>query len=312
MAVVLVEDVESDPQRERRYAREAEGDDRSVARLFRLAQAGDGAARSALIQRFLPLARNLARRYLRSSASVDDLMQVASLALVKAVDRFDPDRDVAFSTFAVPTILGELKRHFRDTAWAVHVPRSLSEGALRVGKTERQLANRTGHRPSVAEIAEAMGEELEWVVNVLDASRAHHALSLDATVDTPDGDGETLAGTLGDEDERFDYVEERDAVAGCIGDLSERERTVLELRFGAELTQSEIAERIGVSQMQVSRILRRTLERLRELAEQPADTSAEDASSAEVGITVPLNGRRPRPRHSAAPGSKPRRGKSRR
>ncbi len=250
--------------------------------------------------RFLPLARSLARRYIRSSESADDLVQVASLALVKAVDRFDPDRDVAFSTFAVPTILGELKRHFRDTAWAVHMPRSLSEGALRVEKTERQLANRTGHRPSVAEIAEAMGEELEWVVNVLDASRAHDALSLDATVDTPDGDGETLAGTLGDEDERFDYVEERDAVAGCIGDLSERERTVLELRFGAELTQSEIAERIGVSQMQVSRILRRTLERLRELAEQPADTAAEAASSGEVGLTVPLNGRRPRPRRSAA------------
>ena len=271
-----------------------------MARLFRRARAGDTAARETLIERFLPLARSVARRYIRSSESADDLVQVASLALVKAVDRFDPDRDVAFSTFAVPTILGELKRHFRDTAWAVHMPRSLSEGALRVEKTERQLANRTGHRPSVAEIAEAMGEELEWVVNVLDASRAHDALSLDATVDTPDGDGETLAGTLGDEDERFDYVEERDAVAGCIGDLSERERTVLELRFGAELTQSEIAERVGVSQMQVSRILRRTLERLRELAEQPADTSAEDASSAEVGITVPLNGRRPRPRRSAA------------
>ena len=275
-----------------------------MARLFRRARAGDTAARETLIERFLPLARSLARRYIRSSESADDLVQVASLALVKAVDRFDPDRDVAFSTFAVPTILGELKRHFRDTAWAVHMPRSLSEGALRVEKTERQLANRTGHRPSVAEIAEAMGEELEWVVNVLDASRAHDALSLDATVDTPDGDGETLAGTLGDEDERFDYVEERDAVAGCIGDLSERERTVLELRFGAELTQSEIAERIGVSQMQVSRILRRTLERLRELAEQPADTSAEDASSGEVGITVPLNGRRPRPRRSAAAGAR--------
>jgi len=270
-----------------------------MAGLSRPARASVTAARATLIARFLPLARSLARRYIRRAESADDLVQVASLALVKAVDRFDPDRDVAFSTFAVPTILGELKRHFRDTAWAVHMPRSLSEGALRVEKTERQLANRTGHRPSVAEIAEAMGEELEWVVNVLDASRAHDALSLDATVDTPDGDGETLAGTLGDEDERFDYVEERDAVAGCIGDLSERERTVLELRFGAELTQSEIAERIGVSQMQVSRILRRTLERLRELAEQPADTSAEDAPSAEVGITVPLNGR-PRPRRSAA------------
>ena len=246
----------------------------------------------------MPLARSLARRYVRGSEPADDLVQVASLALVKAVDRFDVDRDVAFSTFAVPTILGELKRHFRDTAWAVHMPRSLSEGALRVEKTERKLANRTGHRPSVAEIAEAMGEELEWVVNVLAASRAQDALSLDAKVETPDGDGETLAGTLGNEDERFDYVEERDAIAGPIADLSERERTVLELRFGAELTQSEIAERIGVSQMQVSRILRSTLERLRELAEPPTDTAAERASSGEVGMTVPLGGRRPRPRRS--------------
>jgi RNA polymerase sigma-B factor len=266
MSTLLVEDGESDAQRERRFVRDAEGDDQTVARLFRCAHGGDDAARSALIERFLPLARSLARRYIRSSESADDLVQVASLALVKAVDRFDADRDVAFSTFAVPTILGELKRHFRDTAWAVHMPRSLSEGALRVEKTERELANETGRRPSVAEIAESMGEDLEWVVNVLDASRAHDALSLDATVDTPDGDGETLAATLGGEDERFEYVEERDAVASSLGELTARERTVLELRFGSEMTQSEIAEQIGVSQMQVSRILRRTLDRLRTLS----------------------------------------------
>src|SRR5436190_1592439 len=181
MSTLLAEDVESDAQRERRYVRDAEGDDQTVAQLFRRAHAGDDAARSALIERFLPLARSLARRYIRSAESADDLLQVASLALVKAVDRFDADRDVAFSTFAVPTILGELKRHFRDTAWAVHMPRSLSEGALR--------------------------------------------------------------------------------------ELTARERKVLELRFGSEMTQSEIAEQIGVSQMQVSRILRRTLERLRTLSE---------------------------------------------
>src|SRR5439155_20149761 len=211
---------------------------------------GDTAARETLIERFLPLARSLARRYVRGSEPADDLVQVASLALVKAVDRFDVDRDVAFSTFAVPTILGEIKRHFRDTAWAVHMPRSLSEGALRVAKTERELANETGRRPSAAEIAEAMGEDLEWVMNVLDASRAHDALSLDAKVDTPEGDGETLAGTLGGEDERFDYVEERDAVSRSMDELTERERAVLGLRFRGELTQSQIAERIGVSQMQ--------------------------------------------------------------
>jgi RNA polymerase sigma-B factor len=136
-----------------------------------------------------------------------------------------------------------------------------------VEKTERALGNETGRKPSVAEIAEAMGENLEWVVNVLDASRAHDALSLDATVDTPDGDGETLAATLGGEDDRFEYVEDRDAVASSLSELTTRERKVLELRFGSEMTQSEIAEQIGVSQMQVSRILRRTLERLRTLAD---------------------------------------------
>ena len=266
MSTLLVEDGESDAQRERRYGRDAEGDGPSVARLFRRAHAGDDAARSALIERFMPLARSLARRYIRSAESADDLLQVASLALVKAVDRFDADREVAFSTFAVPTILGELKRYFRDTAWAVHMPRSLSEGALRVEKTERELANETGRRPSVAEIADAMGEELEWVVNVLDASRAHDALSLDATVETADGEGETLAATLGGEDERFEYVDERDAVANSLSELTARERKVLELRFGSEMTQSEIAEQIGVSQMQVSRILRRTLDRLRTLS----------------------------------------------
>jgi RNA polymerase sigma-B factor len=147
------------------------------------------------------------------------------------------------------------------------MPRSLSEGALRVEKAERALANGSGRKPSVAEIAEAMGEDLEWVVNVLDASRAHDALSLDATVDTPDGDGETLASTLGDDDHRFEYVEDRDAVACSLQQLTSRERKVLELRFGGELTQSEIAEQIGVSQMQVSRILRRTLDRLRTLSD---------------------------------------------
>lgn len=267
MSTLLVEDGESDAQRERRYVRDAEGDDQTVAKLFRCAHAGDDAARAALVERFLPLARSLARRYIRSAESADDLQQVASLALVKAVDRFDADRDVAFSTFAVPTILGELKRHFRDTAWAVHMPRSLSEGALRVEKAERTLANETGRKPSVAEIAEAMGEELEWVVNVLDASRAHDALSLDATVDTPDGDGETLAATLGGVDDRFEHVEDCDAVASSLSELTARERKVLELRFGSEMTQSEIAEEIGVSQMQVSRILRRTLDRLRTLAD---------------------------------------------
>jgi RNA polymerase sigma-B factor len=239
-----------------------------VERLFARARRGDGAARTALIERFLPLAHRLARRYARSSEPVDDLVQVASMGLVKAVDRFDGDRGLSFTTYAVPTILGELKRHFRDTSWSVHLPRSLLERALAVQQTEALLADRLGRSPRVIDVAHEAGLSIEQVLEALDAARAHQALSLDAPQETADGERESLAATIGGADERYELVECGATIEENLRHLSARERRVLELRFGQELTQSQIAERIGVSQMQVSRIIRASLQRLRDLAEQ--------------------------------------------
>ena len=272
MSTVL-EQVQVRTERKRWLAHDVERDGRAVPTLFRRAHAGDAEAREALIRRFMPLARNLARRYRQRSEPFDDLVQVAALGLVKAVDRFDPERDIAFSTYAVPTILGELKRHFRDTSWAVHVPRSLYERALEVEQAGRVLANRDGREPSVVEIADHMEEDVESVLAALEAAQAHDALSLDATFDRPEGEAETLGATIGSVDDRYEYIEERAAVAECLDALTERERRVLELRFGAEMKQTEIAARVGISQMQVSRILRRTLARLRELADAEPPTA---------------------------------------
>jgi len=243
-------------------------DRRSTDALFReYRRSRDPATRDALVERFLPLARQLARRYQRGDEPFDDLVQVASLGLVKAVDRFDLDRGVAFSSYAVPTILGELKRYFRDTGWAVHVPRGLQERVMKVDQTVAKLTIRLGRAPSVADIAEEMGLELEEVLEAMDASQAYDAVSLEAGRDTERPEEGTIGETLGEEDERLDLVEYGTAIEGTLRALPERDRLVLKLRFVDDLTQSEIAERIGVSQMQVSRLIRRALERLRTVAE---------------------------------------------
>jgi RNA polymerase sigma-B factor len=228
---------------------------------------GDVAARDALIERFLPLARSLARRYDRSAEPFEDLMQVASLGLVKAVDRFDSTRGHAFASFAVPTILGELKRYFRDSGWAVHVPRGPQERALKVEEAQQRLTRRSGRAPTVREIAEYLEISTEDVLDALQAAQAYDTLSLDAPRPSRDDDAETYGESLGAIDERFDLVDADVTVAAALRHLPERERRVLHLRFVEDLTQTEIAERIGVSQMQVSRLLRRSLERLREIAE---------------------------------------------
>jgi RNA polymerase sigma-B factor len=227
----------------------------------------DPATREALVERFLPLARQLARRYQRGSEPFDDLLQVASLGLVKAVDRFDPERGVAFSSYAVPTILGELKRYFRDAGWAVHVPRGVQERVMKVDKTVARLTVDLGHAPSVPEVAAEMGLELEEVLEAMDASQAYDAISLDAGRDSDRPDDGTIGDTLGEEDGRLDLVEYGATIAGTLKALPERDRQVLKLRFYDDLTQSEIAAQIGVSQMQVSRLIRRALERLRTVAE---------------------------------------------
>ena len=236
--------------------------------LFERAHEGDAAAREKLVDQYLALARRLARRYHRSSEPFDDLVQVANLGLLKAIDRFDPSRGVAFTSFAVPTILGELKRHFRDTGWAVHVPRALHERALRVDTTQRLLEGRLGRSPDVQEIADELGLDLEDVLDAMQASGAYEALSIDAPGHSDDGDHDGLAESLGEEDSGIELAEERATVAATIKRLPIRDRQVLELRFGRDMTQTEIAKRIGVSQMQVSRIIRRALERLREMADE--------------------------------------------
>lgn len=233
---------------------------------------GDTAARDALVEKFLPLARSLARRYDRSSEPFDDLVQVASLGLVKAVDRFDPSRGHAFASFAVPTILGELKRYFRDSGWAVHVPRGPQERALKVEEAQQRLTLRSGRAPTVSEIAEYLEMPIEDVLEALQAAQAYDTLSLDAPRPSRDGDAETYGESLGELDDRFALVEADVTVAEALRHLPERERRVLHLRFVEDLTQTEIAKRIGVSQMQVSRLLRRSLEQLRTIAEAGVST----------------------------------------
>jgi RNA polymerase sigma-B factor len=224
----------------------------------------DPLTRDMIVERFLPLARRLARRYQRPDEPFDDLMQVAALGLVKAVDRYDPERPVAFSSFAVPTILGELRRHFRDRTWAVHVPRDLQELALKVEKAVGEHTSRTGVQPSVGQLAQQLGVSEEMVLEALEAGGAYRATSLQAPRGDGDDPGATLADTLGGEEDGFVDAEHRATLDRLLKLVSERDREVLRLRFEEDLTQAEIGERIGVSQMQVSRILRAALARLRD------------------------------------------------
>jgi RNA polymerase sigma-B factor len=235
------------------------------AELFvRWREGRDLRARDQLIERFMPLARKLARRYV-GREPFDDLLQVASLGLLKAVDRFDPDRGTAFSSLAVPTILGELKRYFRDTGWFAHVPRGMQEAALKVQEAERRLSADTGRSPTPQELAMYLELPLEDVLEATYAAAAHHATSIDIPLDDSRDEGATFAERFGAEDERFEHIEAAVTVAVSLRGLSKLERRVLSLYFFEERTQAQIGEQVGVSQMQVSRILRRATERLREL-----------------------------------------------
>jgi RNA polymerase sigma-B factor len=235
----------------------------------RVANDGDARARDELVDRFLPLAYALALRYQHSCEALEDLVQVASVGLLKAIDRFDPSRGIAFSTYAVPTMLGEIRRHFRDRTWAVRVPRGLQELSLRVDGVVAGLAG----QPSVAQIAVAVGASAEEVLEALQAGGSYHALSFDASGGT-DPDAPTLGALLGVEEDGFERAEDRATLEALMELVSPREREVLRLRFGEDMTQAEIGAVIGVSQMQVSRIIRSTLERLRELAEPAYDALA--------------------------------------
>ena len=225
----------------------------------------DREARNELIARYLPLARKLARRYAQSREPYEDLVQVASLGLVKALERFDPDRGFAFSSFAVPTIVGELKRYFRDTAWALHVDRGAQELARKIIDAQQKLSSRSGRIPTVAELAQYLELSQEEVLDGLQTAEAYGTVSLDAPLGGEDDEDSSRLETLGTEDRLLGLVDDQATIFAAARSLPATEREVLYLRFGEDLTQSEIADRVGVSQMQVSRLLRRSLSRLREL-----------------------------------------------
>jgi RNA polymerase sigma-B factor len=225
----------------------------------------DKSAREQLVVRHLPLARKLAARYGRTQEPFDDLFQVASLGLVKAIDRFDPDRGIAFTSFAVPTILGELKRHFRDKGWAVHLPRGLQELVLRIQDADAKLGSTSRRSATVAEIADYLSIDTEQVLEGLEALAAHRADSMDHPIDTGQAETSTTShDTIGTEDEGYALVDASASLATAVKQLRRADREVLALRFREDLKQSEIARRMGVSQMQVSRILRRATDQLRE------------------------------------------------
>jgi RNA polymerase sigma-B factor len=228
---------------------------------------GELSARDELVERFLPLARQLARRYQRGNEPLDDLIQVASIGLVKAVDRYDPARGTAFSSYAVPTILGELKRYFRDAGWAVHVPRGMQERVIGVNNAISKLSRELGRSPTAHEIAEEVHEDVETVLEAMEAAIAYDAVSLDTPRTSDEENGDTYADTVGALDERFELIEYTSAIGPTLRALPDRDRLVLKLRFEHDLTQLEIAERIGVSQMHVSRLIRRALKRLRTVAD---------------------------------------------
>jgi RNA polymerase sigma-B factor len=219
-------------------------------------------ARNRLVDLHMPLARHLAQRYRNRGESLDDLLQVAAVGLIKAVDRFEPSRGLAFSTFAMPTILGEIKRHFRDKTWMVRLPRSLQELRGRLNTAREELGQQLGRSPTVAELAEFMGLTEDAVLEGLEAANAYAAVS----IDTPD-DGDSTVGAaierqLGITDEGLDLVERRQCVTPLLDSLPERDRQIIFLRFFREMTQVEIASELGISQMHVSRLLTRTLARL--------------------------------------------------
>jgi RNA polymerase sigma-B factor len=224
----------------------------------------DHASREALVERFLPLARHLARRY-QGGGEDEDLVQVASLGLLKAIDRFDPSRGIAFSSFAVPTIVGEIKRYFRDHGWAVRVPRDVQELALRLGSVSQELTARLQRAPTPAELAERCGVSVEQVVEALATESAHRPDSFDRL---RDGDGAEPAEGPGKEDPALAGVEDADEVATWLALLGEREQVVMRLRFQHELRQWEIGELVGLSQMQVSRLIRQSMSTLQRAAGQ--------------------------------------------
>jgi RNA polymerase sigma-B factor len=235
----------------------------------RYADKHDPVDRDLLVERFMPLARSLASRYLRRDEPFDDIFQVACLGLLKAIDGFDVSRGRAFSSYAVPTIVGEIKRHYRDRTWVVHVPRDLQDLTLSVDRTLQQLERELLRKPTVTEIADKLHVTDEDVLEALQASRAHGVGSLDAPVRDEEDPASTLGEQIGTPEPGFARAEQRAVLGRLMTVLSARDRLVLLLRYEQDLTQEQIGQRVGISQMQVSRVLRQCIVKLRGVAERP-------------------------------------------
>jgi RNA polymerase sigma-B factor len=233
----------------------------------RYADKHDPVDRDLLVERFMPLARSLASRYLRRDEAFDDIFQVACLGLLKAIDGFDVSRGRAFSSYAVPTIVGEIKRHYRDRTWVVHVPRDLQDLTLSVDRTLQRLERELLRQPTVTEIADKLNVSDEDVLEALQASRAHRVGSLDAPVRDEEDAASTVGERIGTAEPGFALAEHRAMLGRLMTVLSARDRLVLRLRYEQDLTQDQIGERVGISQMQVSRVLRQCIVKLRDVAE---------------------------------------------
>ena len=233
--------------------------DRELLRRYH--EDGDASAREELVNRHLPLVRSLARRYAGRGESLEDIEQVGAIGLIKAIDRYELSREVALTTYATPNVVGEIKRHFRDKGWAIRVPRALQELNGKMGPTIERLTSKLGRSPSIAEIAAEFETSTEQVLEALEAGSAYAPLSLSAG---PSGDEELdPMETIGTDDEEYDRSDDRTSLEPALAALPEREREILRMRFEDGLTQTQIADRIGISQMHVSRLIRRSLERMR-------------------------------------------------
>ncbi len=228
---------------------------------------GRTVARDALVHLHLPLVEHCARRFRNRGEPFEDLVQVGTIGLLKSIDRFDTDRGVEFSTYATPTIIGEIKRYFRDKGWAIRVPRRLQELRMQIGAATAELTQSLGRSPTPRELADSIGCSVEEIIEGIESSNAYSTLSLDASDDTEDG-ANTMLDAIGIEDENLEHVEIRESLKPLLDALEPREKKILLLRFFKNKTQTEIAQEIGVSQMHVSRLLSRTLDQLRVSLEQ--------------------------------------------
>jgi RNA polymerase sigma-B factor len=248
-------------------------DDKRLLRAYH--EQGDLAARDQLIEQYMSLVRSLARRYAYRGEQLDDLVQIGAIGLIKAIDRFDVDRGVELTTYATPNIIGEIKRHFRDKGWAVRVPRGLQELAVQLNRLIEQLTVQLSRSPTIAEIAKEAGVEEEQVLEALESARAYSTVSLSSGGGGGDEDGDLdPLETIGTEEHQYAVSEDRAVLEPGFKVLDERERRIIQLRFFEGLTQSQIAAQVGISQMHVSRLIRRALEKIRDEVGEDHDVEA--------------------------------------